>query len=87
MTEHHRRKPGQALTTRGPTSRIATFRLPYDLEEALKVVAAERGRPWQTVLKELLYEAVGLAEPSATEVRLVSAEGLHAAARRLKRKS
>lgn len=83
---HHRRKPNAPLTTRGSSSRIATIRLPYDLEAAIKAAALERGRPWQTVLKELLAEALGL-ESSTTEVKRIPATNLHAAARRLKRKS
>jgi hypothetical protein len=82
---HHRRKPHAPLTTRGKFSRIVTIRLPYDLEDAIKEVAEERQRPWQTVLKELLAEAVGL-EKSAAEVKRIPATALYAAARRLKRK-
>jgi hypothetical protein len=82
---HHRRKPDKELTTRGATSRIATFRLPYDLEAALKALAEERGLPWQTLLKDLLYEALGLSEPSAAEVKRISSGSLHAAAKQLKK--
>lgn len=65
--------------------RMTTIRLPYELEAAIKEVAAVRGRPWQTVLKELLVEALEGA-PSATEVKRIPATALHAAAKRLKRK-
>jgi len=82
---HHRRKPDKPLTTRGKLSRIVTFRLPYDLEEAIKEIADRRGRPWQTVMKELLQEAVELSKPWA-EVKRTSAKDLQEAARQLKRK-
>jgi hypothetical protein len=59
--------------------------LPYDLEAALKEEAAERGRPWQTVLKELLYESLGIVE-SSTEIKRTSSASLSAAAKQLKRK-
>ena len=84
---HHRRKPDQPLTTRRTLSRVTTFRLPYDLEAAVKVEAEARGRPWQTVLKELLAEALGMTEPSYAEIKRTPATALHAAAKRLKRKS
>lgn len=80
---HHRRDPSRPLTTRGESSRIATIRLPYELEDAIKALAVERGRPWQTVLKELLYEAVGL-KTSAAEVKRIPAVALQAASKRLK---
>lgn len=83
---HHRRKPNKPLTTRGENNRLTTIRLPYDLEEAIKEVAETRGRPWQTVMKELLAEAVGL-ETSGAEIKRIPATALHAAARRLKRKA
>ncbi len=82
---HHRRKLEHALTTRGERSRIATFRLPYELEAAIKALAEERGKPWQTVLKDLLYEAVGLSEKSAAEVKRAPFVGLHAASQRLRK--
>lgn len=79
---HHRRKPRKPLTTRGPYCRIVTIRLPYVLEGAIKEVAKSRGRPWQTVLKELLEEALGLSD--GVEIKRISAKGLQAAAKRLK---
>jgi hypothetical protein len=45
-------------------------------------VAKSRGRPWQTVLKELLEEALGLS--NGVEIKRISAKGLQAAAKRLK---
>jgi len=66
--------------------RMTTIRLPYELEAAIKEVAKIRGRPWQTVLKELLVEALEGA-PSATEVKRIPSTSLHAAAKRLKRPS
>jgi hypothetical protein len=66
--------------------RLTTIRLPYQLEAAIKEVAQARGRRWQTVLKELLVEALDGA-PSATEVKRIPATSLHAAAKRLKRKT
>lgn len=65
--------------------RMTTIRLPYELEKAIKEAARLRGRPWQTVLKELLAEALEGA-PSATEVKRIPATALHAAAKRLKRR-
>jgi hypothetical protein len=80
---HHRRKPGRTLTTRGTVSRITTFRLPYELETAIKEEAKRRGEPWQTVLKSLLAEALGLGKPEHAEVTRVPATGLRAAVRKL----
>jgi hypothetical protein len=85
--DHHRRNPNQPLTTRGVSSRIATIRLPYDLEAAIKALAVERDKPWQTVLKDLLYEALGLSEPSTTETKRVSSAGLLEASKILKARS
>ena len=81
---HHRRKQGQPLTTKGSRSRIVTIRLPYELESAVKEAAKARRRPWQTVLKELLVEALGLSE-SLTEVKRTPAKNVKAAVRRLKK--
>lgn len=66
-------------------SRITTIRLPYDLECALKAEAEQQGKPWQTLLKDLLKEALGLGEVESvlgTERR--SASDLHRAMRKLK---
>lgn len=84
---HHRRKLDSPLTTRGPLSRITTIRLSYEIEDAIKEEARTRGRPWQTVLKELLAESLGLEE-SGAEVKRISSSAIQAAAKRLnKRKS
>ena len=80
---HHRRKPGKRNTARGRQSRITTLRLPYQLEAAIKREAESRGQPWQTVLKALLAEALGLGAESAVEVSRVSADGLKEARDRL----
>lgn len=80
---HHRRKPGQRNTARGTRSRITTFRLPYPLELALKKEAGRRGQPWQTVLKALLCEALGLDAEPAVEVSRVSSDRLKEALDRL----
>lgn len=77
---HHRRKRGSA---RGTRSRITTFRLPYDLERALKKEAARRGRRWQTVLKELLAEALGLHSETTVETTRISSKRLKEALDRL----
>ena len=82
---HHRRKADKPLTTRNSSSRIMTIRMPYDLEEAIKEEAANRdGKPWQTVLKELLREALGLDQESGAEVKRIPASDLLAASQRLK---
>lgn len=82
---HHRRKLDRPLTTRGTISRIATIRLPYDLEEAIKEEAGIRGRPWQTTLKEILRESLGLTE-SAAEVKRIPATAFRTATKQLRRK-
>jgi len=84
---HHRRKEGRPLTTRGSQSRLTTIRLPYHLEAALKAEAETQDKPWQTLLKELLAEALGLGdlgEPGDTLKR--SAADLHRAMRKLRTK-
>lgn len=72
-------------STRGASSRLTTIRIPYTLDEALKAYAAELGRPWQTVLKEILADALGVEFdiPEGTEVVRRSAAGLHVAVKRL----
>ena len=82
---HHRRNPKKPLTTRGTKSRIVTIRIPYELEDALKEVAEARGRPWQTVMKDLLAESLGLSSESLTEVKHVSAKNIKAAVKRLRK--
>jgi len=81
---HHRRKPDKPLTTTNKCSRIITIRLPHELEAAIKETAEFRGRPWQTVLKELLMESLGLKNLS--EVKRISAKDLHEAVSQLKKK-
>lgn len=84
---HHRRKEGKPLTTRGSQSRLTTIRLPYWLEAALKAEAETQDKPWQTLLKELLAEALGLtAANDASETQKRSATDLHRAMRKLKTK-
>lgn len=72
---HHRRNPNIPLTTRGTYSRIVTIRLPYDLEKAIKDEAKSQGKRWQTFLKELLEDALGLSTHSV-EVKRISAKNL-----------
>lgn len=82
---HHRRKEGKPLTTRGTQSRLTTIRIPYPLEAALKAEAEAQSKPWQTLLKDLLIEALGLdemGEPADTVKR--PATDLHRAIRKLK---
>lgn len=82
---HHRRKQGKPLTTRGSLSRLTTIRLPYPLEAALKAEAKTRGKPWQTLLKELLAEALGLGEVGdAADTQKRPAADLHRAMRKLR---
>jgi hypothetical protein len=84
---HHRRKEGAPLTTRGAQSRLTTIRLPYPLEAALKAEADVQGKPWQTLLKELLSDALGLGQAcDASETQKRSATDLHRAMRKLKTK-
>jgi len=53
------------------------------LEEAIKEEAEVRGRPWQTVMKELIAESLGLADTA--EVTIKPALHLHAASKRLRK--
>jgi hypothetical protein len=71
-------------STRGKYSRITSLRLPYPLEAALKAHARDLGIPWQTALKQILSEALGLIEYPAHEVHTVSADNLHEALKRFK---
>jgi len=81
--KHKRKKTRKSSTTHGPLSRIVTLRLPYDLEGAIKDEAKIRGRRWQTVLKELLRESLGISKGESLQVKRISAMSLHNAARRL----
>ena len=65
-------------------SRVTTIRLPSYLEAALKVEAEAQGKPWQTLLKDLLKEALGLSDTDASETETRSATDLHHAMRKLK---
>ena len=69
-------------------SRLVTIRIPPDLEAAIKAVAVTRDMPWQTVMKDLLREKLGLNfskdSLQMTEVKHISARGLQAAAKRLR---
>lgn len=60
-----------------------SVRLPAELEEAIREEAEVRGRPWQTVMKELLAESLGLADTA--EVTIKPALRLHAASKRLRK--
>lgn len=60
---------------------MIALRLPADLEEAIRELAQQRGRRWQTTLKDLLREGLGL-EP-LTEDLLHPSASLKAAIKRL----
>jgi hypothetical protein len=57
--------------------------LPYELEEAIKEEAERRGQPWQTVLKDLLAEALGMDKKTTAEVTRKSSARLRSAVRKL----
>lgn len=66
-------------------SRVTTIRLPYNLECALRAEAEAQGKRWQTLLKELLREQLGLSEnDEGFETETRSATELHRAMRKLK---
>jgi hypothetical protein len=71
-----------------PKTRLVTIRLPPDLEDAIKAVAVARNIAWQTAMKDLLKEKLGLNfskdSLQMTEVKHISARGLQAAAKRLR---
>jgi hypothetical protein len=65
-------------------SRLISIRLSHELEGALRAYAGER--PWQTVLKEILSERLGLEVTTRTspgEVTKRSSHHLHSALRKL----
>ena len=65
-------------------SRLISIRLPTELEEALRAYAGER--PWQTVLKEILSEKLGIETYHTRErgeVTKRSSAHLHSALRKL----
>jgi hypothetical protein len=67
-------------------SRLTTIRLPYLLEAALKAEAAIQGKPWQTVLKDLLAEALELEKVGdSADTQQRSAVDLHRAMRKLRK--
>lgn len=63
---------------------MTAVRLPYYLECALRVEAEAQGKPWRTLLKELLKESLGLSDTAATDTETRSATDLHRAMRKLK---
>lgn len=65
-------------------SRVTTIRLPHYLESALKAEADAQDKPWQTLLKELLKDALGLADAEVSDTETRSATDLHHAMRKLK---
>lgn len=46
--------------THGSKSKLISIRFPNELEEELKLRAKEMGMPWQTFMKDLLFESLGL---------------------------
>lgn len=67
-------------------SRPVSIRLPADLELAIREEALSRRGKWQTVLKALLREALGIDRGTSVEVTRRSATPLRAASRRLRQK-
>lgn len=79
MKNQTSKKTRKSRATHSAFSRIVTFRLPYDLECAIKDEAKIRGRRWQTVLKELLKESLGISDGESLQVKRISATALRAA--------
>jgi hypothetical protein len=73
---------------KGGRSRVTTIRMPDYLECAVKAEAEAQGKPWQTMLKDLLKDALGLSsvEDALETTEMRSATDLHRAMRKLKLK-
>ena len=81
------RKPRKVPVSRERHSRLMV-QLSYPLANALKAEAAAQGKQWQTLLKDLLVEALGIdeADESPDIVKRRPATDLHQAMHKLKTK-
>jgi len=80
------RRLKKSSARRGQQSRLI-FQLSYPLEAALKAEAAAQGKQWQTLLRELLMDALGVEDlPESSGVKMRPATDLHHAMRVLKTK-
>jgi len=81
------RKRRKAPVSRERHSRLMV-QLSYPLATALKAEAAAQGKPWQTFLKDLLVEALGLDESDEADdiITRRPATDLHQAMHKLRTK-
>jgi len=66
-------------------TKLVSIRLSHEMIEALKGLGEDAGKPYQTVLKELLAESLGLSTKSPSEKALYDAPHLQLSKRRLRR--
>jgi len=66
-------------------SKLITVRLPHDVQDALRELGEEQGRPWQTIMKELLAESLGLQGGGGPEITVYAAPHLFKAIRRIRK--
>lgn len=64
-------------------SKLITIRLPHEMQDELRRLGEEQGRSWQTIMKELLGEALGLSQASSVEINVYKAPHLFKAVRRI----
>ena len=57
-------------------SKLITIRLPHEYEAELRRLGEEQGRSWQTIMKEMLGEALGLTQGSSVETTVYEAPHL-----------
>lgn len=66
-------------------SKLITVRLPHDMQAELRRMGEEQGRSWQSIMKELLGEALGLTQASSVETQVYKAPHLFKAIRRIQK--
>jgi len=67
-------------------TQLISVRLPFAMLDALKSVAEAAEKPWQTVMKSLLSDALGLDPAPAAERQVYSAPHLRASRKKLKKR-
>ena len=79
-----------AKTSKTAHTQLISVRLPFEMIDALKEAGEKRERPWQTVMKEIISDSLGLSGDSgtkktrATERQLYAAPHVKASSKRLK---
>ena len=81
-----KRKPKRTPKPRvNSVTKLVSIRLSHEMIEALKGLSEDAGKPYQTVLKELLAEALGLSHENPAKKTVYEAPHLQLSKKRLRR--